>query len=336
MAARRSLSWLLLGALAGLVACSRPAAPRTESASPPAGLRHVRLQMDWFPQAEHGGFYQALAKGFYREAGLDVELLPGGPGANIKPKIVSGDVEFAMNPSTDVIVAASRGLPLLIVGAVLQHDHQALLLHAENPIDSFQQLDGKTIIASPTLVWIQFLQKKFAIHFDLQPMPYGLANFLADPAAIQQCIVTNEPYLAQLQGVRVKTLPIADSGYDAYHVIFCRRDFARANPEITRAFVAASVRGWRDYIEGDPTPAHRLILSCNSQMTLAFLDYSRNELIVRNLVTGDPAKGEGIGRLSLTRLGEAIDLLLELKIIDSPMAVRAVATKDFLPRESLP
>jgi hypothetical protein len=71
-------------------------------------------------------------------------------------------------------------------------------------------------------------------------------------------------------------------------------------------------------------------------MTLAFLDYSRNELIVRNLVTGDPAKGEGIGRLSLTRLGEAIDLLLELKIIDSPMAVRAVATKDFLPRESLP
>jgi len=334
MAARRSLSWLLLGALAGLVACSRPAAPRTESASPPAGLRHVRLQMDWFPQAEHGGFYQALAKGFYREAGLDVELLPGGPGANIKPKIVSGDVEFAMNPSTDVIVAASRGLPLLIVGAVLQHDHQALLLHADNPINSFRQLEGQTIIASPTLVWIQLLQKKYGIHFNLEPLPYGLAAFLANPAAIQQCVVTNEPYLAQQQGVRVKTLPIADSGYDAYHVIFCRRDFALANPEVTRAFVAASIRGWRDYIEGDPAPAHRLILARNSQMTPGFLAYSRRELILRNLVTGDRAKGEGIGRLSLTRLGEAIELLWELKVIDAPMPVRAVATKDFLPPES--
>jgi len=73
-------------------------------------------------------------------------------------------------------------------------------------------------------------------------MSYGLAGFLANPAAIQECLVTNEPYIAQLHGVRVKTLPIADSGYDAYHVIFCRRDFALANPEVTRAFVAASVR----------------------------------------------------------------------------------------------
>ena len=334
MAERRSFSWLLLGALAGLAACSRPAAPRGEGAPPPAGLRHVRLQTDWFPQAEHGGFYQALAKGFYREAGLDVELLPGGPGANIKPKIVSGDAEFAMNPSTDVIVAASRGLPLLIVGAVLQHDHQALLLHADDPVDSFRQLEGRTIIASPTLVWIQLLQKKYGIHFNLEPLPYGLAAFLANPTAIQQCIVTNEPYIAQQHGVRVKTLPIADSGYDAYHVIFCRSDFARANPGVTRAFVAASIRGWRDYLEGDPTPAHRLILARNAQMTPEFLAYSRRELILRNLVTGDRAKGEGIGRLSLTRLGEAIELLWELKIIDAPMPVRAVATKDFLPPES--
>jgi NitT/TauT family transport system substrate-binding protein len=335
MAEQRRFSWLLWFALAGLAACSRPAAPRADGVPPPAGLRHVRLQTDWFPQGEHGGFYQALAKGFYREAGLDVELLPGGPGANIKPKVISGDAEFGMNPSTDVIVAANRGLPLLIVGAVLQHDPEALLLHADNPINSFKQLDGQTITAVPTLVWIQLLQKKYGIHFNLQPMPYGLAGFFANPAAIQECLVTNEPYIAQQQGVRVKTLPIADSGYDAYHVIFCRRDFAQANPGLTRAFVAASVRGWRDYVEGDPAPAHRLILARNAQMTSEFLAFSRSELVLRRLVTGDPAKGEGIGRLSLSRLGEAIDLLLELKVIDAPMAVRAVATKDYLPPESL-
>jgi NitT/TauT family transport system substrate-binding protein len=329
MAPRRCFQFLLVCALAALAACSKPA-PRPEVAAGAGALSEVRLQTDWFPQAEHGGFYQALAKGFYREAGLDVELLPGGPGANIKPKLVAGDVEFAMNPSTDVIVAVDRGLPLFIVGAVLQHDHQALLLHAENPIDAFAKLDGQTIIASPSLAWIQFLQKKFGIRFNIQPVPYGLAQFFSDPRAIQQCVVTNEPFIAQQQGVRVKTLRIADAGYDPYHVIICRRDYARDHPDIVRAFVAASVRGWRDYVENDPTPAHQLILQRNPKMTPEFLAFSRGEMILRKLVTGDPEKGEGVGRLSLARIEDQINLLLSLKVLDAPLAVRTLATTDFL------
>jgi hypothetical protein len=94
---------------------------RKEAAIAPAAtsLRKVVLQSDWFPQAEHGGFYQALAKGFYREAGLDVEILPGGPGATIKLSVAKGTADFGMYRSDDVIVAASRGLPLVIVGAVM-------------------------------------------------------------------------------------------------------------------------------------------------------------------------------------------------------------------------
>jgi len=151
-----------------------------------------------------------------------------------------------------VIVAASRGLPLLIVARCSNTITRPCVCTptTRSTPSSTRRPDDH---GRATLVWIQLLQKKYGIHFNLQPMSYGLAGFLANPAASRSACDQRAVHRATAR-VRVKTLPIADSGYDAYHVIFCRRDFALANPEVTRAFVAASVRGWRDYIEGDPTP----------------------------------------------------------------------------------
>ena len=309
--------------------CARQAArPETPADAP---LRKIGLQTDWFPQAEHGGFYQALAKGFYREAGLSVDIRPGGNGVGIKLPVAKGDADFGMYRSDDVIVAASRGMPLVIVAATMQHDPQALLIHADSPVNSFRDLAGRTVTAPLSMTWIPFIQKKYGITFDLKPANYALASFLADPTAIQQCLVTNEPFFAQQHGVRVRTLALADSGYDVYHTIFCRRELARMEPAVVRAFVAASIRGWRDYLTGDPAPAHGLILKRNAQMTPEQLAFSRSELILRGLVSGDAARGEDIGQISLTRLSEEIDVLLDLKLLDSPIAVSAVATREFLP-----
>ena len=315
-----------------LAACSRepaPGAATTPITGRSTALRKVRMQTDWFPQAEQGGFYQALARGFYREAGLDVELLPGGPGAHIKPKIVAGDVEFGMNPATDVIVAASRGLPLYMVGAYLQHDPETLLVHADSPVRSFAQLDGRTVIVHPSLAWVQYLKNKYKISFSIQPVPYGLARFLSDPEAIQAGVVTNEPWLALQAGRRVRLLPLTEAGYDTYHVIVCRRDFALREPAVVRAFVQASLRGWEDYLTGDPAPAHRLILERNTSMTEPFLHFSRGELILRRLVDGDPARGEALGQFSLPRLADTVRLLRELRLLEAPVSLPAIATTEF-------
>jgi NitT/TauT family transport system substrate-binding protein len=304
---------------------------RKEAAVPVRALRKVSLQTDWFPQAEHGGFYQAAAKGFYREAGLDVTLLPGGPGAGINLKVAKGVADFGMNRSDDLIVAASHGLPVLMVAAVLQHDSQVLLVHAASSVKTLDDLAGKTVTASVGMAWIPWLKKSRGIEFALRPQTFGLAGFFTDPEAIQQGLVTNEPYVARQHGVAVRTLAISASGYDAYHTIFCRRELARTEPEVVRAFVAASLRGWRDYLEGDPTPAHAMILKRNKQMTPELLAFSRGELILRSLVRGDEARGESFGRLELRRISEQIEMLRELKIISEPMAAESVATKEFLP-----
>jgi NitT/TauT family transport system substrate-binding protein len=159
---------------------------------------------------------------------------------------------------------------------------------------------------------------------------YGLGEFLANPDVIQQCMITSEPFFAQQRGRKVRTLPLAASGYDCYQALFTRRDLIRRSPEMVRAFVQASVRGWRDYLERDPAPADELILKRNPQMTRELLTFSRGELIRHSFVRGDPAKGEDMGQISLARLSEQMDTLVSLKIMDTPIPIANVATTEFL------
>jgi len=315
---------LLLLTMAG---CAR----QETAGAPAAGLRKVVLQTDWFPQAEHGGFYQALAKGYYREAGLDVEIRPGGPGMSIKLDVVKGAADFGLYRSDDIIVAASRGLPLMIVAAVLQHDPEGLLVHDASPVRTLADLNGRSVIAPPSMTWIPYVQKKYGIKFDLRPLNYGLTVFLGDKDAIQQCLMTSEPFFARQHGAKVRVVRIADSGYDPYHTIMCRRELARKSPEVVRAFLAASIRGWHDYLEGDPTPAFELILKRNTQMTTDQLRFSRGELIANALVTGNRAQGEGIGQLSLERIQRQIATLREFGILEKPVTLASVVSRAFLP-----
>ncbi len=319
-----------LGSLLALLAvgCGRP---EVKQVPVKTGPRKVVLQTDWFPQAEHGGFYQALAKGYYAQAGLDVTILSGGPGVGIKLNVARGDADFGMMRSDDLMVAAARGMPFVMVSATLQHDPQAVMVHAASPIKSLRDLNGHVVIASISMAWIPHVQKKYGIKFDLKPNTYGLGEFLANPQAAQQCMVTSEPFLAQQQGRPVRTLPLADSGYDVYHAIFCRRDLGRDSPEVVRAFVAASIHGWRDYLRNDPAPAHALIRTRNPQMPPELLEFSRSELIIRSLVHGDAAKGEDVGQLSLTRLEDEMQTLYHLRLIDAPVSIGDVATKQYLP-----
>jgi NitT/TauT family transport system substrate-binding protein len=302
-----------------------------EPKSVPA-LRPVTLQTDWFPQAEHGGFYQALAKGFYRDAGLAVELLPGGPGSGINLRVAKGQADFGMNRSDDLIVAASQGLPVLIVAAVLQHDSQVLLVHEASPVKTLEDLAGRTVTASIGMAWIPWLKKTRGIEFSLRPQTYGLAGFFSDPDAIQQGLLTNEPYLAREKGIPIRILPLRAAGLDVYHTIFCGRELARNEPGVVKAFVVASIRGWHDYLEGDPAPAHALILERNAQMTRAFLDFSRAEMRLRGLVCGDPKLGENIGFIDLQRIREQIDKLSQLNIMREVPRVETIATTEFLPQ----
>lgn len=309
-----------------LVGCGR-AGPGEQTGTLPD---RVVLQTDWFPQPEHGGFYQALARGFYEEAGLEVEILPGGPNAMSTQKVLRGTAHFAMNRADMVFSLASRGVPVRMVMSTLQHDPQAVMLHAENPVNRLEDLDGATVMAVPGLTWIKWLEARYSIRLKIIPHDFGIERFLNDPGFIQQCLVTNEPFYVRQAGVEAKVLPLRESGFDPYHGIYCLDSFAEANPDVVRRFVHASIRGWRDYILNDPAPALRMISALNPKMSPGFMEFSHGALRSENLVTGEDPTGARVGRLEPARLEALAREMKSLGLVEED-GPSAWYTTEFLP-----
>jgi len=290
----------------------------------------VKLQTDWFAQAEHGGYYQAKAKGYYREAGLDVEILEGGIHFMGALRVTRGKVDFAIHKADAIISHVAEGMPLKMVAAIFQHDPQGLMMHLSNPVENFIDLDGKNIVAMPGAHWIAFLEKRYGIRLNILPHDKGMQRFLADPEAIQQCMVTNEPFFAEKAGVPTKTLLLAESGFDPYHVLYTHAGTVESQSEMVAAFVRATLKGWYDYLYGDPSPAHQMILQRNESQTEELLDYSRQTMLKHGFIAQDAKTHADLGKLDPARLEELSDMMLELGLLDRRMEVEEYADFQFL------
>jgi NitT/TauT family transport system substrate-binding protein len=318
------------GLLAFFSGCSRQAS--TDSAvGRTLPLFKVRVQTDWLAQPEQGGVFQALAKGFYRESGLDVEIISGGPGRPVLTGLLADQSDIELSQSDDVILRVKAGLPLVIIGALMEHTPLAVMVHYSSPMRDFADLNGGTVVALPGTTWMSFVKAKYHIDFKLIPIDYSIAAFMADENLIQQCFVTSEPYFVEQAGSHVRALVISDSGYDPYRVYVTTKRFLAEHPDQVRAFVAASVRGWDDFMAGNATPGRLLIQSLNSQMTPAFMDYDIAAIARYHLVSGYYERGERTGLLTSKRLQQQIDQLISLNVMEAGLTVSDVANLDFIP-----
>jgi NitT/TauT family transport system substrate-binding protein len=321
-------SLLMVAALAGVVGCGKKTEPALFAS--PAPIK-VRFQTDWFPQPEHGGYYQALAKGYYAAEGLDVEILPGGPNAQVMTTVALGRADLGMTYGDDVIVAVARGVPIKMVGAEMQREPQGILFHTEHPLKTLHDLEGRTLMAGAGSTWLEVLRKKIGVKFNLVPLAGDLARFMNNPEFVQQCFVTNEPYFARQRGASVGTLLIASDSYEPYRVMFTSDAFLAKHPDIVGKFVRASIRGWADYLTGDPSPGNKLLFAKRSDLTPEFMAYSIKSMNDNQLVLGDPAKGEEAGQLKAARLEKQIRLLQEIGVLDKPVALQDVVSFAFAP-----
>lgn len=297
----------------------------------------ITVQLDWIPEPEHGGFYQAQARGFFTDEGLDVVILPGGPNANATQNVATGRADIGQADSTNTLVVMSnQDLPIIQIGAVFQNDPSVLMLHPDNPVSRFEDLAGKTIMARPQWAFIPYLKKKYGIDFQLAPQNYSVATFIADKSTIQQGYYIAEPYhIMKNGGPKPKYLYAWDAGFDAYTVLIANKDWAAQHPVQVRAFLKAYIHGWQDYIENDPTPGHRLLKEANKSNTDEFMAFSRKMIIDEKLVVGRQNGGVGnIGRISKERFATQIHQLEELGIIKKPgqLSVDRVMTTDYLPQ----
>jgi len=279
------------------------------------GLTPIRLQLDWYPQPELGGFYTAQMLGYYRAEGLDVSIVPLPQYGSVAQIVATGNAEIGLGSSVDILEWDSNGLPLLAVAATMQHDPQAVMVHADSPIRDFKDLDGHTIAAQTGAVWLKYVIARYKLH-DVREIPStrSIANFLADPDYVQQIFVTSEPYFAKQAGASVRTMLISSSGYDPYRVQFTTRDFAARNPDVVAKFVRASIRGWQEYLR-DPGPTDALLLKLNPALNPAQEAYTAQALRDGDFITGDAGKNEQIGKMSAARWQATCEQLKSLGIV---------------------
>jgi NitT/TauT family transport system substrate-binding protein len=218
-----------------------------------------------------------------------------------------------------------------MVGAEMQRDPQGILFHSEHPLRSLHDLEGKTLMAGAGSTWLEVLRVKLGVKFTLLPLVGDLARFMNNKEFVQQCFVTNEPYFARQRGADVGALLIASDSYEPYRVMFTGNEFLAKNPDIVAKFVRASIKGWVDYLTGDPTPANKLLLAKRDDLTPEFMAYSIKSMNDYKLVLGDPAKGEEAGQLKAARLEKQIKLLQEIGVLDKPVALKDVVSFEFAP-----
>jgi NitT/TauT family transport system substrate-binding protein len=332
----RGLATVLAG-VAALTACSPGKKAETASSTPAAAApTPIRFATDWHAQAEHGGFYEALAEGEYKKRGLDVTIIQGGPAVNVPQLLASGAVEMGMGSNSFIVLnLAAEKAPVKAVAAFMQKDPQVLMAHPEDKVSGFADMKGRPILisdASVTAFW-PWLKAKFGFTDDqVRKYTHSNATFLADKSAIQEGYITSEPYTLKKEGgVEPKVFLLADAGYPGYAAMaLATEKLIASNPAAVKAFVEASAKGWHDYLYGDPKPADALILKDNPDMTQDVLDQARAKMRDAGIVDGGDAKSQGIGTMSGQRWAEAFKVGTDAGLYPKTMNYKAGYTLAFV------
>jgi NitT/TauT family transport system substrate-binding protein len=300
-----------------------------------AAAQTVSFGTDWKAEAEHGGYYQAIATGIYRGHGIEVTLRQGGPQVNHAQLLAAGRLDFNLAPNSfGPLNFVAENIPMVAVAAIFQKDPSVLIAHPGQGNDGLSALKGKPImIGSDTRVtsWI-FLKSKFGYTDDqIRPYTFSVAPFLADPKAVQQGYLSSEPFTIEAQGVKPVVLLLADAGYSSYgSLIQTSEKLAQEKPDLVQRFVDASVEGWYSYLYGDPAPANELIKRDNPEMTDALLAYGIAKIKEYGIVVSGDAKTLGVGAMTDARWHDFFSTMSNAGVYPKDLNFRNAYTLQFV------
>jgi len=324
---RRAALGLATGSL--LAPLARPA--RAQS------LDRLVFQTDWRAQAEHGGYYQALAAGLYRKAGIDCEIRQGGPSLNIGQLLLTGRVDMTMSNSFEAFTYVRENAPFFTIASIFQKDPQVLIGHPDTGFDGFEDLKGRTLLIGNggRVTYWPYLRTKFGLRDDqLRPYTFNMAPFLADRNVVQQGFISSEPYsISNALGRMPPYLLIADAGFSAYQTtIAISRKLATGKRDLIQRFVDATLQGWAQYLAGGPAieAANALIKRANPEQTDDRIEYAIKVMNERGIeMSGDALQG-GIGAMTDARWRGFYQSMIDVDVLPEGMDVARAYTLDFV------
>jgi NitT/TauT family transport system substrate-binding protein len=296
----------------------------------------VSFATNWVAQAEHGGFYQALADGTYRRHGLDVTIMPGGPNANHRLLLAAGRIEFYMSAnSLQAFDAVTQNIPTLAVAAIFQKDPQVLIAHPGEGIETFEDLKKLTLFVSKEGIasYFQWMKQDFGFREQqIKPYTFNPQPFLADKRSAMQGYVTSEPYAIETQGrFKPKVFLLADHGFDSYSTLIeTRRELVDKKPDLVQRFVNASVIGWTNYLYGDNAAANARIKRDNPEMTDARIAYSIAKMKEYGIVDSGDTPKLGIGAMTDARMKSFFDKMVRAGVVKPGIDYRKSYTLQFV------
>ncbi len=306
------------------------------AAAPAAAADAVTFGTNWLAQAEHGGYYQALADGTYEKYGLDVTIRQGGPQAANRNLLIAGQIQFYMGGTLGSFDAVSQGIPLVTVAAIFQKDPQGLMAHPDAGYETFADLaKAPTIFMGKEgfTTYFSWMKANYQGFSDAQFKPYQFnpGPFLADKQSVQQGYVTSEPFEIEKQAGFAPTIfLLADQGYSTYSTtIETQAALVAENPDLVQRFVDATAIGWANYLHGDNAAANALIKADNPEMTDEQLAYSLAKMKEFGIVeTGDAAEG-GIGCMSDARYKDFFDKMAAVDVVPKDLDYTKAYTLQF-------
>lgn len=317
-------SFLLL-AFPLLLLCSTGCKPAT-APSDAEGPARVRLQLNWVPEPQFGGIYEARRQGLFDTDSLAVEVRPGSGGISAPQLVATGEVEFGIVGGSQILQINQEGGSLVALFAVYQHDPHGIMVPDDSPfktIKALWQSPEATIGAESSLAFIRALNEALASSEQARFVAYNLPAFRAGRQSASQCFVTAEPITLELEGFKTRVFSAAEaSGFDPYNtVLVTRRAYLEANPEICRRMVEAFSQGWTSYTS-DPTETNRILSDLNPAMGMEAMNLTAKRQLP--LIIDAQTDSLGIGCMTAERWTSIAQKLVELELLDRVPDVEAL------------
>jgi NitT/TauT family transport system substrate-binding protein len=306
----------------------------------PAGAQtapdKVSFGTNWVAEAEHGGFFQALADGTYKNYGLDVTIVPGGPNDNNRMLLIAGKLDFFMAANTLMSFdAVANNVPVVTVAAIFQKDPQVLLTHPESKIARLEDLKPLTLFVSKEGIssYFQWLKSEYGFSEEkVRPYTFNPQPFLADKQSAMQGYVTSEPYaIEKSAGFKPGIILLADYGFNSYSTLIeTRADVIDKKPDLVQRFVDASMVGWYNYLYGDNAPGNEMIKKLNPEMTDELLAFSVARMKEYGIVDSGDTLRDGIGAMTDARMASFFDRMVRAHVVRPDIDYRKAYTLRFI------
>jgi len=299
-------------------------------------LDKVSFGTNWVAEAEHGGFYQAVADGTYQKYGLEVTIVPGGPQVNNRLLLLGRKIDFFMSAnSLQGFDAVAQNIPTVAVAAVFQKDPQVLLAHPGSGVETFEDLKKVTLLVSSEGLqsYFQWMRAEYGFSQDkVKPYTFNPQPFLVDKQSAMQGYVTSEPYAVEKAGkFKPRIFLLADYGFNTYSTLIeTRREVVEKKPGLVQRFVDASIIGWYNYLYGDNKAANELIRKHNPEMTDELIAYSIDKMKQFGIVDSGDTLKLGIGAMTDARMGSFFDKMVRAGVVKPTVDFRQSYTLQFI------